>query len=263
MHYSMQHILSTRYDKNRSAVRKMEERFVILSAITKALSPAPTYLFLNLGLRPDAITIASFAFNIAGSVLIVLGYPAYGVICYLVFALLDSADGDMARCSKGSRYGATLDSFGADILYALAPIAVGYHLFAAHVSVRSYPPVVMLMMGALVSASFMFYRLVNAKVQLYRNKLGLSADDQSAVAKQAISSGSIRGILALYRHTIIRQNFFAEAGLLLWFAVLIVSHQYQILAWYVAAILAYNVLYLTMNAVGTYVYFRKSEAENA
>src|SRR3989338_6608641 len=145
MKYSLKQILTTRYDPNSPRSRKIEERLIPINAIGKILSPYPTYFYLNLGLRPDHVTFISFLFIAAGAYFFIVGKPIAAVISLLLFILHDSADGDMARVSGGTSYGALIDSFGADIFYSIVPISVGYYLYSIDTFVFGLSPSVVLL----------------------------------------------------------------------------------------------------------------------
>ena len=256
MKYTYQYILENRYDTNANQARKLGDRYVIMTVISKALSPLPAYVFLNLGLHPDTITLASFFFILLSFISFVLGGAAFGVIFMLCFALLDSVDGDMARCIGPTKYGGVFDSFGADLFYALLPLGVGYYLFSQDVAVSGLHPVQILLLSALVSLSFILYRLINAKVLNFRKSLKEESGNHSQIAKETLPSKVLVRLIELYRHVLIRGNFFAEPGMIFWFTLLMLLRAHSILAWYLVALLAYNAGYLMTNFVGAYVFFK-------
>ena len=256
MKYTYQYVINNRYDKNANRVRKIGDTYVIMTVISKALSPLPVYLFLNLGLHPDTITLASLAFIIASAISFIFGNAILGVVFMLCFALLDSVDGDMARCLGPTKYGAVLDSFGADLFYALMPVGVGYYLFSIGIATLGLSPVLILLVSVFVSLSFVLYRLVNTKVLNFRKRLGEDGDNHSQIAKKSLKSKGLVRLLELYRHVLVRGNFFAEPGMIFWFTVLILVRRYDVLAGYLVVLLLYNLGYLVMNFVGTYVFFK-------
>jgi len=238
----------------------MEERYVLMSVITKALSPLPTYIFLNLGLHPDTVTLASLIFVILGSIAIILGYPIIGICGYLIFALLDSVDGDMARIIGPSSYGSILDSFGADLFYTCSSVSIAYYLYFQDTSVWLIKPPLLLLIGALVSLTFILYRLINAKIYNFLNNQGEKVKNYTEVAKDKIKYNSIKKIISLCRHTVVKGNFFSEAGMLFWFTLLIVLGENAILGYYLILLLLYNLGYLLTNFIGTYLFFKSLRA---
>lgn len=256
MKYTYQYIIENRYDKNTNQVRKIGDKYVIMTVISKALSPIPVYLFLNLGLHPDTITLVSLFFIILSFGFFVLGSTVLAVIFMLGFALFDSVDGDMARCIGPTKYGGVFDSFGADLFYALMPVGVGYYLFSKDVTVSGLSSVKILLLSALVSLSFMLYRLINTKVLNFRKSLEVDAGNHSEIAKGSLKSKRLIRLFELYRHVLLRGNFFAEPGLVFWFTILVLLSAYSVLAWYLVAILLYNCGYLVTNFVGVCVFFK-------
>lgn len=256
MRFSYQFVLNTRYDQNANKARKLGDKYVLLTRIAKALSPFPVFLFLNLGLHPDIITLISLVFIFFSAASFVLGWGILAVIFMFCFAMFDSIDGDMARCIGPTKYGGVFDSFGADLFYALIPIGVGYYLFANGVTAAGINSIQILLMSVLISISFLLYRLVNVKVLNFRHGLESRNENHSQVAKDALNSKGLTHVLELYRHVLVRGNFFAEPGLIFWFSILILCQAHFILVWYLVAVLLYNLGFLAMNFVGTFVFFK-------
>lgn len=256
MRYTYQYIIDHRYNKNANQARKLGDAYVLMTVITKALSPLPVYVFLNLGLHPDTVTLASLGFIALSAAAFIVGYPLAAVGFMLCFALLDSVDGDMARCLGPTKYGAIFDSFGADLFYALLPVGVGYYLFSQRVAAAGLAPEKILLLSVFVSLSFILYRLINTKVLQFRSGLKDASVNHSQAAKHALQSAGLVRLLELYRHVLVRGNFFAEPGMIVWFTVLVVSRQLEALAWYLVVLLLYNLGYLATNFVGTYVFFK-------
>lgn len=260
MKYTLKHILDTRYDANRGRERKLEERLIPLNVIVKFLSPYTTWFFLNIGAHPDHVTFLSLFAILVGSGLFITGFPLAGVIAFFVFGLLDSTDGDMARSTKPTSYGGVLDSFGADLFYTCAPVSIGYYLYVSSATVWNILPSQVFLVGAFVSLSFLFYRLVNAKAYKFMGAQKEKTTDYTKVSKDKIKSGLLKRFLTLYRHPLVRGNFFAEAGMIFWFFVLVVFGTNKLVAMYLVVLLAYNIGYVLMNFIGTYMFFRTYEA---
>lgn len=256
MKFTFRYVIENRYNKNANPVRKLGDRFVVMTVITKRLSPFPVFLLLNLGLHPDAITLMSLIFIIFSTVSLILGQGVLAVIFMFCFAMFDSIDGDMARCIGPTKYGGVFDSFGADLFYALIPTAVGYYLFVDGVTAAGLNPMQILLVSFLISISFLLYRLINVKVLNFRQGLENRDENHSQVAKTALKSKGLTRLLELYRHVLVRGNFFAEPGLVFWFSVLILCQAHKLLVWYLLIVLLYNLGYLVMNFFGTYVFFR-------
>ncbi len=260
MNYSLDYIFKHRRG-NRSPERKLFERFIPLNFILKIFSPFPTYVFLNLGIHPDSITLLSMVFILFGSGYILSGHNLFGSIFLLIFLFLDEVDGDMARCAGPSNYGEILDSFGADLFYACVPVSFGYFLFNRSLNVGQITSGHFLLIGAFASITFLAYRLIKAKKQKFANvqtpeksydKLILNKSQRNSLLKYALK------IISFFRHTLIRNNFFGEPGMILWFFILSLFRAYNLLGIYLICILAYNLIYLTIDFASAIAYFRAS-----
>ncbi len=77
----------------------------------KGVIDAIARFLINLGLKPNSVTLLGLLGNIAGAVLIGLGYITIGGIVVLILAPLDAVDGTMARMrGEVTSLGAFIDS---------------------------------------------------------------------------------------------------------------------------------------------------------
>ncbi len=264
MKYSLRQIFSARLDPNRSRSRKIEERMIPINAIGKILSPYPTYLYLNLGLKPDHVTFISFIFIGFGAYFFIVGKPVAAVVSLLLFILHDSADGDMARVSGKTSYGALIDSFGADIFYSAIPVSAGYFLYVKNIFVGPITPSFILLISAFTSISFLFYRLMNTKIlTFFWDKKGGGAKEKTSIYDDVSEATSLKGLFVhlakLYHHAFIKGNFFAEPGIVTWLTVLVFLEQWELLGGYLILILLYNMGYLIPNFIRIYLSFLRYE----
>ena len=263
MKYSFKHIFATRKTLGTSQTRILENKFIPINRIGKLLSPYPTWFYLNLGLKPDHVTFISFVFIIGSAYFFILGNTFLASISLLLFAIHDSVDGDMARVSGGTSYGALIDSFGADIFYSLIPVSVGYYLYSIGIAVGSISPSYVLLMSAFTSLSFLFYRLMNTKILSFfwdkggKGKTSIFNDTEETVSQ----TGSLVRLAKLYRHPLVRGNFFAEPGIITWITVLVFFEKWEWLGAYLVLILLYNLGYLVPNFIRIYFSFLKYEKE--
>ncbi len=97
--------------------------------VYRPLSFAAAWMFLALGFRPNAVTYLSALFCLAGFGLLAAGplWAAWiGIACFFLFAVLDCADGNMARVLKrASPWGEWVDAFGGYIAYAAILLGTG------------------------------------------------------------------------------------------------------------------------------------------
>lgn len=265
MRITLKEIQEKRFDKNRSRQRKWSERYIPLNAIGKLLSPYPTYVFLNLGIHPDWITFVSLGWVVISAALFVAGYGTWAVVALLCFILFDSVDGDMARCIGPTKYGGVLDSFGADFFYAFITPAIGFYLLRTNAVIGSLPSEYLALIGGLVALTFLLYRMVQVKLDSYLEYIRIHSEAGALggipVAAPQRPTGFIFSIAKLYRHQLIRGNFFAEAGMAFWFSVLILARAYYVLGIYLIILFIYNVGYLIMNIAVSYTYFLNTERQ--
>ncbi|MAG12548.1 hypothetical protein CL630_01920 [bacterium] len=264
MRYTFKQIFATRYDPTRSRARRLAERFVPINIITKTLSPYSAFVFLNLGISADVVTFLSLGAIFAGAILFIVGYPIAGIVAIFIFGVLDSTDGDVARVSGRTKYGGTLDSLGADFFYALIPSSVGYFLFLQGVTLGVLSSQDIFTVAVFGSLSFLLYRIINIK----RLKFLISYNKQDTTVASDIfdsqknrTANFIFRIVKLYRHVLVKDNFFSEPGLILWFSLFIFFEQWKFLAWYFVILLLYNFGFLVLNFIKMYLTFLAIEKE--
>ncbi|MAZ41035.1 hypothetical protein CL654_02870 [bacterium] len=257
MKYSYSDVLESRKSSHEAQGKFMADNYVIMSKISKTLSSVPAWIFLNLGIKPNTITLVSIVFVVLSSIFFVFGHVLYAIISYLIFALLDSVDGDMARVLGPSKYGGTLDSFGADFLYALIPSTMGFYLFKEGVAVSVFTPEYILLVGVLVSVTLLLYRIITTKTISFLRSL------EKTEEKRADASGSSDAfpsplfcLVKLYRNDVFRNNFFAEPGLILWPTIFFAVGRPDMVAIYLVLFFVYNLGYLLTTFIKTYRIFR-------
>lgn len=91
------------------------------------------WLFIRLGISANGVSWISLVALIAGFVLFGFGtywYSLSGALLVIVWALLDSADGHIARYTNScSQYGAFLEELGAPVMTGLLFASIGIGLF--------------------------------------------------------------------------------------------------------------------------------------
>ena len=91
------------------------------------------WLCLNLNISPNTVTYVSALGCLVAAVLVL--FPStichiIAMILFILFAVLDCADGNMARTlNKKSRYGGWVDAAGGYIAYATELSAMGFSCF--------------------------------------------------------------------------------------------------------------------------------------
>lgn len=86
------------------------------SFMTRPVSPYVVYLAHSIGLSPNAVSILSFVFCLAGAITVFycqsIPYMLVAALLWWIGAILDAVDGDLARFIKiKSPFGGWLDSF--------------------------------------------------------------------------------------------------------------------------------------------------------
>ena len=264
MKYTLKQILATRYDPSRTTTRRLAERFVPVNIVTKAVSPYTAFIFLNLGISADIVTFLSLAAIVSSAVLFMLGYAVLGIVGIFIFGILDSTDGDVARVSGRTAYGGSLDALGADFFYTFIPSSLGYFLFSKDIVLGplSSEGVFAVAIGA--SLFFLLYRTINIKTINFL--MGSHRGDIATTAGSVAGGGGettsfFFHMAKIYRHVLIKDNFFSEPGLIFWFFIFVIFQKWEFLAGYLVVILIYNSGFLISNFVKMYLTFLKVEKE--
>lgn len=93
--------------------------------------PPLVRLLVKTGISPNAITFLSFLFGIAAAVSFAFGTFILGSILLIISAILDLADGSVARVTgKKTLFGAFIDWIADKYIDGLVLLAVGLSLFA-------------------------------------------------------------------------------------------------------------------------------------
>lgn len=92
-----------------------------------------TYLFINLGFSPNAVSILSIAFVLAACVGYVVSTPVAIITAVLlinVWLILDCVDGNIARCRKQRTvYGEFVDDIGGYYVVAFIYLAIAFCVY--------------------------------------------------------------------------------------------------------------------------------------
>jgi len=128
MKYTMKDI----YGSMTEAKRKSDG--TMTAFLYRPLSYPASWAFLALGISPNAVTYVSMAFCAAAFALSLVPHIAchwIAIAFFLVFAVLDCADGNMARTlNKKSLYGSWVDAAGGYLAYATQLFSIGLSCFA-------------------------------------------------------------------------------------------------------------------------------------
>jgi len=88
-----------------------------------------TWLFVQIGITPNQVTLLALVFAMAGCFWITTGWVVFGVVLLNIGHLLDYADGTLAKATgKVSKFGAFLDRACDEIVETIIPIFIGISL---------------------------------------------------------------------------------------------------------------------------------------
>jgi len=112
--------------------------------IETKISPFFSWLFINLNMPPNIITILFFLIGLISAFLLVFDSLILSVFSYLLYRLhiiLDVCDGEVARYTKiYSSYGKYLDLFTHQIVYPVVFIAMVFQIYT--ILMMSYIPII-------------------------------------------------------------------------------------------------------------------------
>src|SRR6056297_1613048 len=154
--------------------------------VLRPLSVPVAWFCLRLKLRANTVSYLSALICIAGGLLFVssnIGWALLGPLLFNLFALLDCADGNMARATNTTGpYGGWADALGGYIAYIVVLLSLGY---AAGVHSAAFfglqiSPQLWMLIGGIGTAANMLMRLA---YQSYKN---IAPEGQSS-AKESIS----------------------------------------------------------------------------
>ena len=255
MYRKFQKLYEACKEKNLSERRRISSIFLIQSRIQKLITPPVAHLFLKFNISADIVTIISFIFIFIGCYYFIIGDFFIGSLSWWIFVVLDSLDGDLARITpKKTKYGNTLDSFGADIFYFIFPFVTSFYLFyyTDHNFIL-YSKSDILLVSLILSFSLTGYRIIGLK----RYVLSLQYKKKN-VKKKKFSSRILffKKFYDIYDNEIIRGNFFSEPGIIL--NIFIISLiGYNILLFYYLIILSiYCFIRFLKSVLATYISFK-------
>lgn len=169
MKYSMKDILSS-YTK-----KKRKESSLWARIFSRPLSFPLTYIFINVGISANVMSVISMFEVIVACTLILIGGKCIpiGVAMYVLWHVLDCCDGNIARVTKTSSYaGEFFDAVSGYIPPALIFTCVGVAAYRT-TTINSNLSYWLIVMGAFASVSDIFGRLIYQKYLATEYRLGL------------------------------------------------------------------------------------------
>jgi Phosphatidylglycerophosphate synthase len=183
MNYSLKDVYNSLSPEKRKADGTMT------TILYRPVSYPASWLFLRAGLTPNAVTYASAAGCIAALLLALLPFSAChfaAIALFLVFAVLDCADGNMARTlGRKTVYGGWVDAAGGYLAYATELFSIGLSCFffsgdfiilpfsgGAHVELP-WGSATWILLGGLASVSNTLMRLFHQAFKNAENAAGI------------------------------------------------------------------------------------------
>ena len=133
-----------------------------------------TYLFINLGFSPNAVSVLSIFVTLAACVLFAV--PAkWAVIVAIVlinlWLILDCVDGNIARCRKiKTAYGEFVDDIGGYYTVAFAYLAIGVCAYHTGGALFSQNNIWLIVMGGISSICDILARLIHKDYEHFTDK---------------------------------------------------------------------------------------------
>ena len=159
MQYSLKAIIDS------LPAKKNSKSSLWVKLIVRKLSFLFTYVFINLGFSPWAVSVLSAVVAVVGSVFLMLpnyAFAVIGMILIQIWLILDCVDGNIARCKKqSSELGLFIDALSG--YYVSAFVYLGTGVAAYHFSPFENLRLLFLLLGAVSSISGILSRLIHQK----------------------------------------------------------------------------------------------------
>jgi len=219
--------------------KKQELSPLILSwYVHRVVSKPLAWLALRMGISANMLTVASMLSVAAGSVLIALGgvrFTVVGVVLIWLWAILDGADGHVARINGPTTIGEFLDRMAADFRRAFLYPCLGIRVFVENDSFMQFltqkgvPAEMLLVMGFATSVLILWAVSTNMKFRLVFG----SESEKSAIGRPRTERLSIQRLAFIiggnmYEFEIVFLVVAAIAGM--WTALLLYSLLLSLLA---------------------------------
>lgn len=151
-----------------------------------------TYLFINLGFSPNAVSVLSIAFVLAACAGYVISTPAAiitAVVLINVWLILDCVDGNIARCRKQKTvYGEFVDDIGGYYVVAFIYLAIAFCVYNIGGLWVEESNKWILAAGGVASICDILARLINKDyVNFSKNRSDYVQDDYRTESKKSLS----------------------------------------------------------------------------
>lgn len=151
-----------------------------------------TYLFINMGFSPNAVSILSIAFVLASCVGYAISTPAAiitAVVLINIWLILDCVDGNIARCRKQKTvYGEFVDDIGGYYVVAFIYLAISFSVYNIGGLLVAEGNKWILVSGGVASICDILARLINKDyVNFSKNRSDYIQEDYRTESKKSLS----------------------------------------------------------------------------
>jgi len=151
-----------------------------------------TYLFINMGFSPNAVSVLSIAFVLAACAGYVISTPAAvitAVVMINVWLILDCVDGNIARCRKQKTvYGEFVDDIGGYYVVAFIYLAIAFCVYNTGGLLVEEGNKWILAAGGVACICDILARLINKDyVNFSRNRTDYVQEDYLTESKKSLS----------------------------------------------------------------------------
>jgi phosphatidylglycerophosphate synthase len=193
--------------------------------IGRPISYVLTVPFIELGIRPNVISLISFIPSFAGFFLLGFGTTKtlriLGTLCFLLWNFMDGIDGNTARYTgQQSKMGRLWDATSGYIATVLLYFSMGISVMSTPMpqysfgSLLNMPSYYYLVLGGLTSINMMLYRLVmHKKMLLYTEEAGQGLNDKntySGIKIIALNLTSTAGLMQVFMIIAVATNYTRE-----------------------------------------------------
>lgn len=151
-----------------------------------------TYLFINLGFSPNAVSVLSIFVTLAACACFCIATPGCiiaAIVLINLWLILDCVDGNIARCKKlKTVYGEFIDDIGGYFTVAFVYLAIGVCAFCKGGAIIQAGNRWILVAGAVSSICDLLARLINKDYVNFSNKRpDYQQDDYRTESKKSLS----------------------------------------------------------------------------
>lgn len=151
-----------------------------------------TFLFINMGFSPNAVSVLSIAFVLAACIGYMISTPAAiitAVVLINVWLILDCVDGNIARCRKQKTiYGEFVDDIGGYYVVAFIYLAIAFCVYNIGGLLVGEGNKWILAAGGVASICDILARLINKDyVNFSKNRTDYVPDDYRTESKKSLS----------------------------------------------------------------------------